>query len=128
MWPTARTYSHRRRSTARAVMDALTEAVSGRKLRRVREHLPDELETLFGPAGGRRLAADAPSPTADVGGMFMSHRNDLNELTEHAAERDTWQHAAADLHEAFQIVGIVLDDLEQRLTAIEAAQRLEPRS
>jgi hypothetical protein len=60
--------------------------------------------------------------------MLMSHRNDLNELTEKAAERDTWQHAAADLHEAFQIVGIVLDDLEQRLTAIEAAQRLEPRS
>jgi uncharacterized protein (DUF2267 family) len=34
---------------ARAVMDALAEAVTGRELRRVREHLPDEFETLFRP-------------------------------------------------------------------------------
>jgi hypothetical protein len=53
----------------------------------------------------------------------MSHRNDLNQLTGDAAERDTWQEAVVDLHEAFQIVGIVLDDLEQRITALEAADR-----
>jgi hypothetical protein len=58
----------------------------------------------------------------------MSHRNDLNELTETTGERDTWQHAAADLHQAFQLVGIVLDDMEQRLASIEGAQGLEPRS
>jgi hypothetical protein len=58
----------------------------------------------------------------------MSHRNDLNELTQDAAERETWQRAATDLHEAFQIVGIVLDDLEERVKAIEAAQGLERRS
>lgn len=57
----------------------------------------------------------------------MSHRNDLNELTETAAERDTWQQAAAQLHQALQLVGIVLDDIEQRLTFIEDAQGLEPR-
>lgn len=58
----------------------------------------------------------------------MSHRNDLNEFTSNAANRDTWQDAVTDLHEAFQIVGIVLDDLEERVKAIEAAQRLERRS
>ena len=52
----------------------------------------------------------------------MSHRNELNELTAPAADRESWQHAVADLHEAFQIVGIVLDDLEQRLKTLEAAQ------
>lgn len=55
----------------------------------------------------------------------MTHRNDLNELTGNAADRETWQHAVVDLHEAFQIVGIVLDDLEARLKAIEAAGQLE---
>lgn len=57
----------------------------------------------------------------------MSHRNDLNELTANAPDRETWQHAAVDLHEAFQIVGIVLDDLEARIQAIEAAVELKPR-
>ena len=42
----------------------------------------------------------------------MTHRNDVNELTQDAADRETWQRAVTDLHEAFQIVGIVLDDLE----------------
>jgi hypothetical protein len=51
----------------------------------------------------------------------MTHRNDLNELTQNAADRETWQRAVADLHEAFQIVGIVLDDLEQRIAVLEAA-------
>ena len=50
----------------------------------------------------------------------MSHRNDLNELTAHAADRETWQQAVADLHEACQIVGVVLDDLEQRVKRLEA--------
>ena len=58
----------------------------------------------------------------------MTHRNDLNELTGDAADRETWQHAAVDLHEAFQIVGIVLDDLEARVQAVEAAQRLKTTS
>jgi hypothetical protein len=33
----------------RTLPDAPTEAVTGRELRRVREHLPDEFETLFRP-------------------------------------------------------------------------------
>jgi hypothetical protein len=55
----------------------------------------------------------------------LTHRNDLNELTANAPDRETWQRAAVDLHEAFQIVGIVLDDLEARIQAIEAARQLE---
>ena len=55
----------------------------------------------------------------------MTHRNDLNELTADAAEREDWQHAATILHEAFQIVGIVLDDLQERVQALESAQSLE---
>ncbi len=58
----------------------------------------------------------------------MTYRNDLNELTARAADRENWQHAVADLHEAFQIVGIVLDDLEARVKAVEAAQDLAARS
>lgn len=58
----------------------------------------------------------------------MSHRNDLNELTQSAADAETWQDAVATLHEAFQIVGIVLDDLEERVQAVEAAQGLEQRA
>lgn len=58
----------------------------------------------------------------------MSHRNDLNELTENAATRETWEGAVTDLHKAFQIVGIVLDDLEQRVQAIEEAGRPERAS
>ena len=50
----------------------------------------------------------------------MSHRNNLNELTQDAADRESWQRAVTDLHETFQIVGIVLDDLEQRVAALEA--------
>jgi hypothetical protein len=57
----------------------------------------------------------------------MSHRNTLNELTESAAVRDTWQDAASDLHRAFQIVGVVLDELTQRVEALEAARRDEQR-
>ena len=53
----------------------------------------------------------------------MSHRNDLNQLTAEAADRETWQQAVVDLHEAFQIVGIVLDDIEQRVRALEATAR-----
>lgn len=34
---------------ARAVLDALAEAVTGRELHHVREHLPDDFETLFVP-------------------------------------------------------------------------------
>ena len=55
----------------------------------------------------------------------MSHRNDLNELTADAADREDWQRAVTILHEAFQIVGIVLDDLEERVRALEASQGLE---
>ena len=55
----------------------------------------------------------------------MSHRNDLNELTADAADREDWQRAVTTLHEAFQIVGIVLDDLEERVRALEASQGLE---
>lgn len=55
----------------------------------------------------------------------MSHRNDLNELTLRAADAEIWQDAAATLHEAFQIVGIVLDDLEERVKAIEARADLQ---
>jgi hypothetical protein len=55
----------------------------------------------------------------------MTHRNDLNELTQNAADRETWQRAVTDLHEALQIVGIVLDDLEQRVAALEATQGLD---
>ncbi len=51
----------------------------------------------------------------------MSHRNDLNQLSAQAADRETWQQAVVDLHEAFQIVGVVLDDIEQRVRALEAA-------
>jgi len=51
----------------------------------------------------------------------MSHRNDLNQLTENAAERETWEDAVTDLHKAFQIVGVVLDELEERLRTIEGA-------
>ena len=58
----------------------------------------------------------------------MTHRNDLNELAENVGERDTWQDAVTDLHKAFQIVGIVLDDLEERLSAIEAGTSAGPRS
>jgi hypothetical protein len=52
----------------------------------------------------------------------MSHRNTLNELTENAPTRETWEDAALDLHRAFQIVGVVLDELTQRIEALEAAQ------
>lgn len=58
----------------------------------------------------------------------MSHRNDLNELTENVGDSDTWQDAVNQLHQAFQIVGIVLDDLEERVRALEAARRVKPRS
>ena len=59
----------------------------------------------------------------------MSHRNDLNELTGRSAERLSWGDAVTDLHEALQIVGIVLDDLAARVRAIEeAAGELEPPS
>ena len=58
----------------------------------------------------------------------MSHRNDLNELTADAADREDWQHAVTILHEAFQIVGIVLDDLEERVRALEAAEGLQRES
>jgi hypothetical protein len=57
----------------------------------------------------------------------MSHRDILNELTENAPTRETWEDAASDLHRALQIVGIVLDELEQRVGALEATQREEPR-
>ena len=60
--------------------------------------------------------------------MGMTHRNDLNELTQHAADSETWHDAVATLHEAFQIVGIVLDDLEERVKAIEALGDGEQRS
>jgi hypothetical protein len=52
----------------------------------------------------------------------MSYRNTLNELTENAPTRETWEDAASDLHRAFQIVGVVLDELTQRVEALEAAQ------
>jgi hypothetical protein len=58
----------------------------------------------------------------------MSHRNDLNALTADAGDREDWQHAVTILHEAFQIVGIVLDDLEERVRGLEAAQGLERES
>jgi hypothetical protein len=58
----------------------------------------------------------------------MSHRNVLNELTENTAVRETWEEAVTDLHRAFQIVGIVLDQLEERVKALEAAQDAEKRS
>lgn len=45
----------------------------------------------------------------------MSHRNDLNELTKDAGTRPSWEEAVTVLHEAFQAVGIVLDELEDRL-------------
>ncbi len=57
----------------------------------------------------------------------MSHRDTLNELTENAPTRETWEDAASDLHRALQIVGIVLDELEQRVGALEAPQREEHR-
>ena len=53
----------------------------------------------------------------------MSHRNTLNELTEQAATRETWEDAASDVHRALQIVGIVLDELSERIAALEAAHR-----
>jgi hypothetical protein len=52
----------------------------------------------------------------------MSHRNTLNELTENAPERESWEDAVSDLHRAFQIVGVVLDELTQRVEALEAAE------
>jgi hypothetical protein len=55
----------------------------------------------------------------------MSHRNDLNELTANTADRETWQDAVADLHEAFQIVGIVLDDLDERLETLELVEGIK---
>ncbi len=58
----------------------------------------------------------------------MTHRNDLNELTAEAPDRETWQRAAVDLHEAFQIVGVVLDDLEARVNALEAAEESANRA
>ena len=58
--------------------------------------------------------------------QLMSHRNDLNELTANVGMRPRWEDAVNDLHEAFQAVGIVLDQLEDRVKALEdgqAAQR-----
>jgi hypothetical protein len=57
----------------------------------------------------------------------MSHRDTLNELTENAAERETWEEAVTDLHQALQIVGVVLDELEGRVRALESAQGVEKR-
>jgi len=54
----------------------------------------------------------------------MSHRDTLNELTEKAAERETWEEAVADIHQALQLVGVVLDELDQRLQALELADAL----
>ena len=58
----------------------------------------------------------------------MSHRNTLNELTENAPTRDSWQDAASDLHRALQIVGVVLDELTERVEALEAAHSEEHRA
>jgi hypothetical protein len=55
----------------------------------------------------------------------MSHRNTLNQLTENAPNRETWEDAASDLHEAFQIVGVVLDELTQRVEDLENARGSE---
>ena len=58
----------------------------------------------------------------------LSHRNTLNQLTEGSAGRDTWEEAVADLHQALQIVGVVLDELEKRVRTLESAQGIERRS
>lgn len=58
----------------------------------------------------------------------MSHRDTLNELTENAAERETWEEAATDMHQALQIVGVVLDELTQRVRALETALEIDKRS
>ena len=58
----------------------------------------------------------------------MSYRDALNELTENAAERDTWEGAVTDLHQALQTVGIVLDELRERVRALERALDAEQPS
>lgn len=58
----------------------------------------------------------------------MSHRNTLNELTENSAGRDTWEEAVTDLHQALQIVGVVLDELDKRVRVLERALGIEKRS
>lgn len=58
----------------------------------------------------------------------MSHRDTLNELTENAAERETWEEAVTDVHQALQIVGVVLDELVQRVRALETALEIDKRS
>jgi hypothetical protein len=58
----------------------------------------------------------------------MSHRDTLNDLTENAAERETWEEAVTYVHQALQIVGVVLDELEQRVSALEGAREAEKRS
>jgi len=49
----------------------------------------------------------------------MSYRDTLNELTENAPERETWEGAVTDLHQALQTVGIILDELADRVRALE---------
>ena len=51
----------------------------------------------------------------------MSYRDALNELTENAAERETWEGAVTDLHQALQTVGIVLDELREQVRVLERA-------
>ncbi len=58
----------------------------------------------------------------------MSHRNTLNELTEDAPNRETWEDAAMDMHRALQMVGIVLDELNDRVEALEAVHEVTKRS
>ena len=61
-------------------------------------------------------------------GARMSYRDALNELTENAAERETWEGAVTDLHQALQTVGIVLDELGERVRALERALETEQPS
>jgi hypothetical protein len=58
----------------------------------------------------------------------MTYRETLNELTENAAERETWEAAVTDLHQALQTVGIVLDELDERVSALESALGIEQGS
>jgi hypothetical protein len=58
----------------------------------------------------------------------MSHRDTINEVTENAAECETWEEAVTSVHQALQIVGVVLDELEQRVSALESARETDTES
>jgi hypothetical protein len=84
--------------------------------------IPGEAGCARSPTG---LRGCIPPPSY---GARMSHRNTLNQLTENVANLETWEDAVAELHRALQIVGIVLDELEERVKSLEAPQDGKERS